>query len=412
MDVADPEHTWGHTIAFGEAYYRAAIRLLKAVHADADAIAGVSSVAAAALRAGHKVYANLTTGHMPPYELASDREGNPALFEFIEPRFGTPESFAAMRAGDALFTHCVSESVRAARDAGVYVVVCTTYFFNNRHVPPGKIPPNPNNWMPEDVASVVIDSHIPWDQGLVHIPEVPEMPVFPGSSIPTCAIHWMITAETANALSTGRTPDGTIGRRYVDILLERLADVHDRDTDKWNETAVTIARRIIAGGRYFVRSRNFGVQSEAQGVAQGLMLTNAFEPRPAAEGGDRDIFVIAAVSPDDPQDMAWAEEARDRGNFIVGIGPTENDGLTRRCDVYFDDRCRETAGVLTLPGYAESLCPATGIINNIILYTLTAQFVDEMCRRGAAPYFWRGFYLNGGKEYSEIMRPFFLKRGY
>jgi hypothetical protein len=124
------------------------------------------------------------------------------------------------------------------------------------------------------------------------------------------------------------------------------------------------------------------------------------------------VFLIAAVGPDDPQELAWADEARANGNFIVGIGPSENDGLAGRCDVYFDDRCGEPAGVIAVPGRAERICPATGILNNIIAYMLTAQFVDEMCRRGAVPYFWMGFYREGGKAYSDIMRPFFLERGY
>ncbi|MBI4552458.1 MAG: hypothetical protein HY710_09355 [Candidatus Latescibacteria bacterium] len=410
--LSNPEHTWGHTIPFGEAYYQNAVKLLQDVRGEAKSIAGVSAIAADALRAGRTVYANITAGHMPKYELVNEREGNPALFTFIAPNQCPPESFAAMQAGDVLLTNYVGEPVRAARDRGVYVVVVTTYYYSNRHTPPGKLPPNPHDWMPEDVASRVIDSHIPWSQGLVHAPEIPEMPICPGSSNVTCTIHWMITAEVAHAIATGHAPNGRVGRQYVDLLLERIADVYAHDLDRLNAAAVTIARRIIGGGHYYVRSRNMGVQSESQGVAQGLMLTNAFDPRPASEGGDRDVFLIAAVSPNDPQELAWADEARANGNYLVGIGPSSNDGLRDRCDVYVDDRCQEPAGVIPIPGRPEPVCPATGILNNLIMYMLTAQFVDEMCRRGAVPYFWMGFYRLGGREYSDIMRPFFLERGY
>ncbi|MBI4552135.1 MAG: hypothetical protein HY710_07715 [Candidatus Latescibacteria bacterium] len=408
---AHPEHTWGHTIAFGEEYYQNVVKLLWHVRGEAGVIAGVSAIAADALRAGHKVYANVTTGHMPTYELVNEREGNPALFEFTGSDECTPEQFAAMQAGDVLLTNHISDAERAARDAGVYVVIFTTCYFNNRNTPPGKVHPNPHDWMPEDVASRVIDSHIPWEQGLVHAPEIPEMAVLPGSSNASCSIHWMITAEVAHALATGLIPDGTIGRQYVDILLERLADVHAHDLDRLNETAVTMVKRIIGGGHYFVRSRNQGVASEATGVAQGLMLVNAFEPRLKDEGGDTDTVLIAAVSPNDPQDLAWADEARANGNVIVGIGPPINDGLRDRCDAYFDDRCDELAGVISIPGRVERICPATGILNNIIMQMLTAQFVDEMCRRGAVPYFWMGFYRYG-EQYNNVMRSFFLERGY
>ena len=212
-----------------------------------------------------------------------------------------------MQAGDVLLTNDISESVRDIRDAEVYVVVFTTCYVNNRNTPPGKVVPNVNNWRPEDVASRVIDSHIPWHQGLVHAPEIPEMEICPGSSNGTCAIHWMIAAEVAHTLATGRPPAGSIGRQYVDILLERLADIHARDLRYINEIAVRIAKRIIGGGHYYVQSRNMGVEREASSVAQGLMMCNAFEPRPASEGGDQDVFLIAAVSANNPEELAWAD---------------------------------------------------------------------------------------------------------
>lgn len=406
-----PEHTWGHTIPFGEEYYQNAVKLLQDIRGDAAIMAEVAAKAADAIRAGNKVYANITTGHMPTYELVNDREGNPAQFEFTGADTCTPEQFAAMRAGDVLLTNHVSEAVRDARDAGVYVVVFTTCYVNNRDTPPGKVLPNPHNWVPEDVASRVIDSHIPWYQGLVRAPEIPEMEICPGSANGSCAIHWMITAEVAHALATGGSPTGAIGRQYADILLERVLDVHTQDLEHINEIAVVIAKRIIGGGHYYVRSRNEGIQSEANGVAQGLMMCNAFEPRPASEGGDKDVFLIAAVSANDPQELAWADEAQANGNYLVGIGPSNNDGLRDRCDVYFDDRCDEIAGVISIPGRSDKVCPATGILNNIIMYMLTAQFVDEMCRRGAVPYFFMGAYRDGS-DYNSVMRPFCLERGY
>ena len=407
----NPEHTWGHTIAFGEDFYQKATEMLRAIGGEAEVIAGVASRAADALRSGRKVYANNHAGHMPGYELVNEREGNPGMFEFSLAGW-TPEQFAAMQEGDVLMTHQVSEVIKDARERGVFVAVVTTCYTNNRHTPAGMVGANENDLLPEDVASQVIESHIPPEQGLVQVPEVPEMAVFPGSAIGTCAVYWMITGEVAHAMATGTAPDGSVGRQYLDVLLERLADVHARDMAQIEELAVTVAKRIIGGGRFFVRSRNQGVASESSGVAQGLMLTNAFEPRPAAEGGDRDTVVIAAVSADDPQELEWADQAKANGNCLIGIGPSDSSGLRGRCDVYFDNRCAETAGVIAIPGQEEKVCPATGMLNNIIVYLLTTQFVDEMCRRGAVPYFWMGFYRKAGRAYNEVVRPFMEARGY
>ena len=407
---SDPEHTWGHTIAFGEEYYQNAVAMLREI-CDEAAIVEVASRAATALGTGHRVYANAAVGHMPPYELDNEREGNPALFEFTGGAF-TPDQFEAMQEGDVLITSHINTAVREARDRGVYVAVVTTPYLPHRKTPPGQVRPNENDWMPEDVASLVIDSRIPWEQGLVHVPEIPEMAVFPGSSVGTCAIHWMITGEVAHALETGTPPDGRVGRQYIDTLLERLADFHGRDMARADQVAEKIARRIIGGGRYFVRSRNKGVELDAYTVAQGLMLCNTLEQRAAAEGGDQDTLLVAAVTPDDPQELEWADQARASGNYLIGIGPTNSDGLRQRCDEYFDDGCDEKPGVIAIPGREEPVCPATGILNLIIMYVLTAQFVDEMCRRGAVPYFWMGVHRACGGDYNKVLEPFFRARGY
>ena len=409
--MSNPEHTWGRTIDFGEEYYQNALKMLRALRDDAAIIAAVAQRCTDALKSGRKVYVNAVSGHMPRLELVNEREGNPALFEFSPGGF-TPEQCAAMGPGDVLITNSVSDDTLEAREAGAYVVVITTCYANNPSTPPGQVRPNTNDWMPADVASQVLESYIPWEQGLVHAPEVPEMAICPGSAIGTCSIHWMLTAEVAHTLATGQTPDGSIGSQYLDLMLQRLEDFHRRDLESANALAVTVAKRIIGGGRFYVRSRNGGVQSEATSVAQGVMLSNAFEPRPAAAGGNKDTFLIAAVSADDPQELAWADAARANGNYIVGIGSTEGNALQQRCDSYFDNRCPEATGTIPLPGRDQSVSPATGIINLIIMYVIKAKFIDEMCRRGAVPYFWMGVYRPLGFDYIDMVRPFFKERGY
>ena len=408
----NPEHTWGRTGPFGLEYYRVVTDLLRQIRDDAPILAEIAARATETIRAGRTVYMNVSTGHMPSNELVNDREGSPGIFQVNTSDSNTQEEYDAMQAGDMLLTNRVSEAVKTVRDRGVYVVVFTTCYVNNRITPPGKVQPNENDLMPEDVATLVVDSHIPWGQGLLNVPEIPAMPVCPGSSNVTCSIHWMITAEVANALATGGSPDGSKAREYVDTLLQRLAAIREQEWSRIAETAPIIAKRILSGGRYFVKSRNNGVQSEANGVAAGLMMVNNLPARPAGEGGDKDTLLIAAVSVNDPEEIAWAEEARASGNFIIGIGQPGNDGLRSRCDVYFNDRCPEAAGILTIPGRKEGVCPATGIINNITMYLLTAQFVDEMCRRGAVPCFYMGYYRVLGEPYNKVMSELFKERGY
>ncbi len=107
-----PEHTWGHTIPFGQEYYRKAKDTLLEIRADIGMIRVISSRAVKTIQAGNKVYMNVTTGHMPTYELVNEREGNPALFEFSGNDACTPEQFSAMQPGDLLLTNNVGEDVQ------------------------------------------------------------------------------------------------------------------------------------------------------------------------------------------------------------------------------------------------------------------------------------------------------------
>ncbi|MBM3265063.1 MAG: hypothetical protein FJY97_16795 [candidate division Zixibacteria bacterium] len=407
-----PEHTWGHTAPFGIEYYRVATGLLRQIGDDATLIAEVAAKTVETIRAGRTVYMNVSTGHMPSLDLIADREGSPGIFHVNTNDSNTPEEYAAMRSGDMLLTNRVSEAVKEVRDRGVYVVVFTTCYVNNRITPPGMVQPNENDLMPEDVASRVVDSHIPWQQGILNVPEIPTMPVCPGSSNVTCSIHWMITAEAAYALATGGAPDGSKARLYVNTVLARLAAIRETQWTRIAEIAPVIARRIISGGHYFVRSRNGGVESEASGVAAGLYMVNKFELRPAQEGGEKDVTLIAAVSPNDPKELEWADEARAHGHLVVGIGQPQNNELRSRCDLYLDDLCPELGGVVPVPGRPEGVSPATGIVNNVAMYMVAGQFIDEMCRRGAVPCFYMGYYRTLGKPYNEVMGFLFDRRGY
>ena len=393
-------------------YHDGAVQILAGLRRDAEALAEVACRAVTALSSSHRVYANVTMGHMPKDELVNEREGNPGLFEFVAADACSPEQYAAMVPGDVLLTNHVGPGERAAREAGVFVAVATTCYAENGNAPAGVMGPNENGWLPEDVASQVIDSHVPWEQGLVRLPEVPEMVVLPSSAIGACAVHWAITAEVAGGLAAGAAPDGALARQYLDTLLQRLEEIHRGDSRAIARIGAAVAARLAGGGHLYVRSRNGGVRAEASRLAQGLVLTNAHQPRPAAEGGDGDVMVVAAVSPNDPEELAWAEAARACGNLVIGIGQPHNGELRDRCDAYLDDRCPEDAGVVPIPGRAEAVCPATGIVNNVILHLLTAEFVEQMCRRGAVPSFLMGGYRLAGQEYNEASEARFRRLGY
>ena len=132
------EHTWGHTLAFGAAYYQRTTQLLRAIHQDAGIMAAAAARCVDALRAGRKVYANITTGHMPGEELANEREGNPAPFEFSGADSCSPEQFESMQAGDVLLTNQVAETAGPAMSSMlIYVLMAAVLAIR----PQGLFPP-------------------------------------------------------------------------------------------------------------------------------------------------------------------------------------------------------------------------------------------------------------------------------
>jgi hypothetical protein len=86
--------------------------------------------------------------------------------------------------------------------------------------------------------------------------------------------------------------------------------------------------------------------------------------------------------------------------------------LFKEVDAAFHTCCDERAGVIEVDGFPEKVSPLTGLTGNLVHWMLTAQWADHMARRGEMPYFWQGMHETGGMEYDEMVRPYFLKRGY
>ena len=186
----------------------------------------MAAVCASSIATGGRVFANLTMGHMPTAECSDQRAGNPQLFVFDCSDYG------AMRPGDVLLTHAATRAVRDARRRGVRVFAFTCPYVDHSGWPRGQIMPSEDGLLLEDVADRVVESHVPWEQGLVWVPGRSEFPVLPASSSATCSIFWMMSAEVAERLvpqprveSATYLPLGAQAERYLDFVLCRLEAV-------------------------------------------------------------------------------------------------------------------------------------------------------------------------------------------
>ena len=143
---------------------------------SAQGIAEAAAAAAAAVERGNTVYINLVVGHIPGTETANDRRGNPApgwgeRWQQTASDWWPVETYDGMVEGDVLITNHANASVGEARARGVFVASFTTPYINNKSAPEGEVEPITGPFdepaMPEDVSDIVVDSQLPWEQGLV-----------------------------------------------------------------------------------------------------------------------------------------------------------------------------------------------------------------------------------------------------
>ena len=402
-DRAGSKYNWGHTMDFGEQYYVRVSEIISNIRrTEMPLIDSLSGRMTETLKKDGNVWLQHRIGHMPGHEFNGSNRGNPGIMK------SDKMEFDQLKSGDVLVTNSVNENVRAARDRGIYVVGVPVNYVDNEWAPRGYVSPNVNDWLLGDVSNVILQSYIPYTQGVVDCPEIPEIKLCPSSSNSLCTLFWMFQAEVANRLKNRKAVPMEMAGRVIDTILGRISDAYRLQKDYMFDHAATVAKMIGNGGHYHVTSDHGGVRSEASGVAMGPMMTNAFSD----DMKKGDVHLLATIEPDSQTIVDEAKKAREMGMFVVSIAPANSLELRRYSDVFIDNLSPEGGGLLEIAGYDESIATVGGILNNWLMWIFTAQFVDEMVRRGWIPWFWIGFYTVGGREYDEAVRMFFERQGF
>ncbi len=404
-DRAGSKYNWGHTMDFGEQYYVRVNEILESIRRnEMNLIGDISSRMAETKKKGGTVWYDAYVGHMGTIECLEENKGNPRIIK------SNPKDIKhdQMKSGDVLVTNSVNENVRGARDRGAYVVGVPVNYIDNEWTPRGFVTPNVNNWLLGDVSSVILQSYVPYTQGVVDCPEIPEMKICPSSANSVCSLYWMFQAELANKMKNPKAKPVDKSAEILDTVLSRVAEAYRLQKNAMFDNAATVAKLIGSGGYYHVTSDHGGVQSEANGVAMGPMMTNAF--RGKMKKGD--VHLVATIEPDSQKIIDEAKKAKEMGQFVVSIAPGNSIQIRRYSDLFIDNLSPEGGGLLTIPGFTEKVGTVSGVINNFLMWIFTAQFLDEMVRRGWVPWFWMGFYQTGGREYDEAIKQFFQKQGF
>ena len=391
-------------------YHQGTMQILKDISGELEQIAALGARAAAVIARGGTVWTSMNSGHMPFYEHDEERRGNPGLFR-------SSKEFPAMKEGDLAITNFCYREVLEARERGVYVVCVTTPYWDNEFRPAGFTDishGNPDGLMLKDVSSEILHTHMPYQQGLVDCPEIPDFRLCPCATTGGGAVHWMLNAEAANKLANPNAVEGDKARHYLAVLTERAASTATH-MDAIQETAGNMSQRIIAGGRWFASSLEHpGFQTEFN-VACGPRMVNDGDWDAAP---DKNVMVVTAISPAFPAEVELAKEKKAEGAFVIGIGPNSLDGdspaarLLNIADAGFDNFSPEAGGVVDIAGRPQTICPTSGVVGNLIQQMLNSQWAEEMIKAGAVPTFMRGIYQAGGREYNDAMTELYQKRGH
>lgn len=404
------EYTFGHRILFMEEYHQGAMEILRKLSGELDHIGELTSRAASVIRNGGAVWTSMDDGHMPKAELKETRRGCPGIM-----KDHSQKEFDKLQKGDMVFTNRCARAVQAARDRGVYVVSVTVNYTNDEFRPQGYTLPNEDNLMLKDVSNDILHSHIPYNMGLVHAPEIPEIPICPSTTIGSGTLHWMLNAELANKVADANAKEVDKSAEYIRILIDRVERIRHH-MGRIREAATTMAYRIMDGGRWFVKSLEHpGLESELSYVECGPWIVNKGD---WDAKNDKNVMLINAISPKYPDEVKLAMEKQVEGAFVIGIGPGSLDGqvpagrLIDIVDAGFDNFSPESGGVIGIRGRSDTICPTSGIVGNVIQQMICAQWTDEMVRRGKVPYYHVGVRQIGGREYNEAMKMFFERQGF
>ena len=417
-------------VSFMDQYYNGTLEITKGIReTQVGAIAEAMEKAYELKRKGGKVAAHVNYGHYAMFAGAKGRPGQP----WVLPQPGispTAEEFAALNKGDFLITSRVDEQGKTLRDRGVYVVGVTNNYYKFAKTPPDGLTPGRMETSIEEISDVVIDSQVPWDNGLVTAPQTPQMKLCPSSGLAQFLVYWACTASFANLIGTkGKGSSSKPAEDYLDRAIERFEMIGtdrpkiDWVAEKWADLVLGKKARLILYGRRMT-GETYGATGSSNMFVNDAVIcaSSSMIAEDYVNVSDtitpNDIVVVTSYTSDHPDEMNVARRVKDIGAYTVSFGPFATDGdssgprLFKLVDDAFNCYSDESAGVIAVPGFPEMVAPLTGLTGNLVHWMLTAQWTDHMARRSAMPYYWKGYHENGGKEYDDAVHPIFLERGY
>ncbi len=320
-----------------------------------------------------------------------------------------------LQKGDFLITSGVTDLTLQAKRRGVFVLGLAVPFLPNKYTPTNRIIIQPDWLTIEETANVVLYTQVPYTDGLLNYPTYPMIPLCPASTISLLCYYWMLTAEMSYHVQLKKTyPFISKAREYLETIINRIYELN-KQVSNIIKIASLIARNIQKGGAFYVYDKKFTLVNEVHQRASSILM---IRPLVVEELKKNDVVILGAEKFNDPEDIELARSIRAKGAFLVAIAPEhiqqKNDekSLLKIANASINNLSREETGIIRIQEESPAICPTGGLMNIIILWTLIAEFVDQMIKIGLVPYVKMGDYLIGGEPYNAAIMPFFNERGF
>ena len=259
-----------------EEYYQGTLDILGAQSGELDQIGDLTSRAAGLVKKGGTVWTSMNLGHMPYYEQKDDRRGSPGIMKTHSTSLGAEKDFGPDAEGDIVFTTGPTRPCwppESGRLRGLRHHQLLEHQSSGLPATITRLTACPDGVDAQGRLNEILHSHVPYEQGLVHAPEIPEFAICPSSGTGSGSIHWMLNAEIANKLAHPNAKTVDKSAQYLRILTERVQRTRTH-FDRIRETTAIMAERVRTGGRWFGKSiEHPGFESEFH-VASGIRVVN------------------------------------------------------------------------------------------------------------------------------------------
>ncbi|MBN1292935.1 MAG: hypothetical protein JXB48_13925 [Candidatus Latescibacteria bacterium] len=411
---------------FIDQYYDGLLELARGIRSESiGSISQAMEKAYECTRNGGKIHCSLQTGHFVMFAGSSDLRGQPNLLP--NDRVASRENRPEIKKGDFYITNGGAGRLDNIRNAGAYVVGLTCNYSKFSKTPPDFLRSNDGPAI-EDVSDLVIDTHVPYYNGLVNAPQIPGFRICPSSGIAMMLVYWACTASLANLIGTkGKGSSSEPAERYLDMAIDRFQMIGtdrpkmDMVGEIWTDLVLGKKARLLVYGRPQKGDPYQGCVNmfvnEAYIVASGSMIARQYDQF-ANQLKEGDIILIGSVDSNNSLELNVARHAGSVKAYTTAFtsygidGDSSGTHLFKEVDAAFNNYSDESEGVLDIQGYVKKICPLSGLTGNAIHWMLMAAWTDHMARRGEMPYYYQGFHERDGQAYDQLAEPLYMKRGY